>query len=53
LFDRRDYDELVRGAHAVPGTTHETPKVAVSRAGFTPGLPLDQVWTPEELLAVW
>ncbi|MEU9884807.1 DUF234 domain-containing protein [Sphaerisporangium sp. NPDC051011] len=49
-FDRRDYDELARGAGFVPGTTSDTPLVAVSRAGFEPGLPLSAAWTPEDLL---
>ncbi|GAA2910534.1 hypothetical protein GCM10010517_77000 [Streptosporangium fragile] len=52
-FDRHDYDELVRGSVAVPGATADTPKVAVSRAGFEPGLPLAARWTPEDLLAAW
>ncbi|MBG0825068.1 ATP-binding protein [Planomonospora sp. ID91781] len=52
-FDRRDHDELVRGSAAVPGATADTPKVAVSRAGFEPGLPLAAGWTPEDLLAAW
>ncbi|WP_207755685.1 DUF234 domain-containing protein [Nonomuraea cypriaca] len=52
-FDRHDYDELVRGATFVPGTTAATPTVAVSRAGAAPGLPLDQLWGPDDLLAAW
>lgn len=53
LFDRHDYDELVRGGDFVPGSGPETPRVAVSRAGFEPGLPLALRWTPEDLLAAW
>ncbi|MGI5285362.1 ATP-binding protein [Nonomuraea polychroma] len=52
-FDRHDYDELTRNAHFVPGTAVDTPLIAVSRAGAAAGLPLDQVWGPEDLLAVW
>ncbi|MGC5010825.1 ATP-binding protein [Streptosporangium sp. DT93] len=52
-FDRRDYDDLVQGSAAVPGVTVDTPKVAVSRAGFESGLPLAAAWTPEDLLAAW
>ncbi|GAA3542720.1 ATP-binding protein [Nonomuraea rosea] len=52
-FDRHDYDALTRGAAHVPGVTGDTPKVAVSRAGTEPGLPLDQVWRPQDLLDVW
>ncbi|MEU8380572.1 ATP-binding protein [Streptosporangium sp. NPDC048865] len=52
-FDRHDYDALVQGSAAVPGVTTDTPKVAVSRAGFEPGLPLAAAWTPEDLLAAW
>ncbi len=52
-FDRHDYDALAHGATFVPGTTLTTPKVAVSRAGVEPDLPLDAVWKPEDLLAAW
>lgn len=52
-FDRHDYDELVRGAPSVPGVAHDTPKVAVSRAGVEPGLPLTAAWGPDDLLAAW
>ncbi|MEV5407475.1 ATP-binding protein [Thermopolyspora sp. NPDC052614] len=52
-FDRHDYDALARDATFVPGTTPTTPKVAVSRAGVEPALPLDAIWTPEDLLAAW
>ncbi|MEU0480061.1 ATP-binding protein [Streptosporangium sp. NPDC006013] len=52
-FDRHDYDALVQGSAAVPGVTTETPKVAVSRSGYEPGLPLAAAWTPEDLLAAW
>lgn len=53
LFDQRDHEELVRGAAFVPGVSIDTPTIAVSKAGFEPGLPLDQSWGPEELLAAW
>jgi hypothetical protein len=49
-FDRHDYDELVRGAAFVPGTTPATPKIAISRAGFEAGLGLDEAWSAEDLL---
>ncbi|GII78464.1 ArsR family transcriptional regulator [Sphaerisporangium rufum] len=49
-FDRHDYDELVRGAAAVPGWVPDTPVVAVSRAGVEAGLPLAASWGPAELL---
>lgn len=52
-LDRHDYDELVRGAGAVPGAGPDTPKIAVSRAGYTADLPLDMRWGPEDLLAAW
>ncbi|WP_030911847.1 ATP-binding protein [Streptosporangium amethystogenes] len=52
-FDRHDYDALVQGSAAVPGVTAQTPKVAVSRSGYEPGLPLATAWTPEDLLAAW
>ncbi|HUR03196.1 MAG TPA: DUF234 domain-containing protein [Nonomuraea sp.] len=52
-FDQRDHEELVRGAAFVPGVSIDTPAIAVSRAGFEAGLPLDQSWGPEELLAAW
>ncbi|SDJ98520.1 ATP-binding protein [Nonomuraea jiangxiensis] len=52
-FDRHDYDELARGAAFVPGTSAATPRIAVSRAGVEPGLPLEQLWGPEDLLAAW
>ncbi|MEO3890609.1 DUF234 domain-containing protein [Nonomuraea sp. B5E05] len=52
-FDRHDYDELARGATFVPGVTADTPKVAVSKAGTAPGLALDQVWGPDDLVEVW
>lgn len=49
-FDRHDYDELVRGAALVPGTTLDTPRIAVSRAGAERGLPLAGLWRPEDLV---
>ncbi|MEO3873256.1 hypothetical protein ABGB18_30960 [Nonomuraea sp. B12E4] len=38
---------------SVPGTTATTRRIAVSRAGAEPGLPLRQLWRPEDLLAAW
>ncbi|PZG21774.1 ATP-binding protein [Nonomuraea aridisoli] len=52
-FDRHDYDQLVRAAAVVPGTSDDTPRIAVTRAGAAPDLPLDQVWRPDDLLAAW
>ncbi|SEU33360.1 ATP-binding protein [Nonomuraea wenchangensis] len=52
-FDRHDHEELVRSKPFVPGTGDRTPLVAVSRAGAEPGLPLDRVWSPEDLVAAW
>ncbi|MEV0613350.1 DUF234 domain-containing protein [Nonomuraea sp. NPDC050404] len=49
-FDRHDYDELVRGSAFVPGAGTGTPRIAVSRAGAEPGLPLDGLWGPEDLI---
>ncbi|MGN9786316.1 ATP-binding protein [Nonomuraea sp. ZG12] len=51
-FDRHDHDTLVREGGFVPGVTAATPRIAVSRAGFEPGLPVQQ-WGPEDLLAAW
>ncbi|MEU7000253.1 DUF234 domain-containing protein [Nonomuraea sp. NPDC046570] len=53
LFDRHDYDQLVKDGSFVPGATPETPRIAISRAGFESGVPVDQCWGPEELLGVW
>ncbi|GAA2839617.1 hypothetical protein [Nonomuraea rubra] len=52
-FDRHDYDELVRDAPFVPGAALDTPKIAASRAGAEPGLSLDGLWRPEDLIAAW
>ncbi|MFI7615742.1 hypothetical protein ACIBP6_31425 [Nonomuraea terrae] len=52
-FDRHDYDELTHAAAVVPGAGDDTPRVAVSRVGAAPGLPLDRAWRPDDLLAVW
>ncbi|WP_327288973.1 ATP-binding protein [Streptomyces sp. NBC_01198] len=52
-FDRHDYDALVRDMLAVPGTTVDTPMVAVSRCGVADGLPLAAHWGPEELVRAW
>ncbi|MGH3680921.1 MAG: ATP-binding protein [Natronosporangium sp.] len=52
-FDQRDLDQLVRSRPAVPGTDEATPLVAVSRAGFAPGLPLARAWEPVDLIRAW
>ncbi|GGM27031.1 MULTISPECIES: ATP-binding protein [Micromonospora] len=52
-FDRHDYDALVRDVLAVTGATPDTPLVAVSRAGVTPGLPLAAHWGPDDLVDAW
>lgn len=52
-FGRRDYDTLLRDMAAVPGTTPDTPLVAVSRCGVEEGLPLAASWGPEDLVRAW
>ncbi|OEU86107.1 ATPase [Streptomyces abyssalis] len=52
-FARREYDALVRDVAAVPGTSEDTPLVAVSRCGVEEGLPLAVSWGPEELVRAW
>ncbi|MCH6163127.1 ATP-binding protein [Streptomyces marispadix] len=52
-FGRREYEALVRDAAAVPGTTEDTPLVAVSRCGVEDGLPLAASWGPEDLVRAW
>ncbi|MEU9878279.1 ATP-binding protein [Streptomyces phaeochromogenes] len=52
-FGRHDYDALVRDMLAVPGTTSDTPLVAVSRCGVSDGLPLAAHWGPEDLVRAW
>ncbi|HEX6073707.1 MAG TPA: ATP-binding protein [Micromonosporaceae bacterium] len=53
-FDRRDHAALVRDSARVPGVAPgETGLVAVSRSGVEPGLPLDLVWGPDDVLAAW
>ncbi|MDQ1026384.1 hypothetical protein QF035_003966 [Streptomyces umbrinus] len=52
-FGRHDYDALVRDMLAVPGTTTDTPLVAVSRCGVSDGLPLTTHWGPEDLVRAW
>lgn len=52
-FDHRDHADLARTLMAVPGTTPDTPLIAVSRNGAVPHLPLAAVWTPEDLLSAW
>ncbi|PGH48824.1 DUF234 domain-containing protein [Streptomyces sp. Ru87] len=52
-FGRREYDALVRDMLAVPGTSPDTPLVAVSRSGVTDGLPLAAHWGPDDLVRAW
>ncbi|MFI8972855.1 hypothetical protein ACIGO9_08200 [Nocardia asteroides] len=52
-FDRHDYDALARTVLAVPGTTPDTPLVAVSRSGLTSDAPVTAWWGPEDLVAAW
>jgi hypothetical protein len=52
-FGRRDYETLLRDMAAVPGTTPDTPLVAVSRCGVEEGLPLAASWGPEDLVRAW
>jgi hypothetical protein len=51
-FDNRDAAQLVRDAAYVPGA-QDAPLVAVARRGFEPGLPLAQMWGPEDLVDAW
>jgi AAA+ ATPase superfamily predicted ATPase len=52
-FGRHEYESLIRGMLAVPGTDSDTPLVAVSRHGVTDGLPLAAHWGPDDLLHAW
>ncbi|WP_040776444.1 ATP-binding protein [Nocardia pneumoniae] len=52
-FDRHDFDNLARSLLAVPGTSHDTPLVAVSRSGVAENLPLALHWGPEDLVRAW
>jgi hypothetical protein len=52
-FGRTEHDQLVRDRPAVPGTDETTPLVAVSRAGFAAGLPLELQWGPADLVRAW
>jgi hypothetical protein len=52
-FTRHDYDQLARDVTAVPGTTPDTPLVAVSRTGFAGNLPLAATWGPQDLIRAW
>jgi len=51
-FDANDVAGLTRDAASVPGA-QGAPLVAVSRTGFTPGLPLAKAWGPEDLVNAW
>jgi AAA+ ATPase superfamily predicted ATPase len=52
-FSTRDYDSLVLDMLAVPGATRDTPRVAVSRCGFSAELPFAATWGPEDLVQAW
>ncbi len=52
-FGHHEYVALARDALTVPGTTPDTPLVAVSRSGFTDDLPPLARWGPEDLLKAW
>jgi hypothetical protein len=52
-FGTREYNQLARDAVEVPGATHDTPLVGVSRAGFTDNVSLAAAWGPEDLLRAW
>ncbi|WP_405180353.1 DUF234 domain-containing protein [Nocardia sp. NBC_01377] len=52
-FDRHDYDALIRGLLAIPGTAIDTPLVAVSRSGVADNVPLATHWGPEDLVRAW
>ncbi|MFE6924676.1 ATP-binding protein [Nocardia sp. NPDC057663] len=52
-FDHHDYDALTRAVLAIPGTTPDTPLVAVSRSGITDNAPVANWWGPDELVAAW
>lgn len=49
----REYNQLARDAIEVPGVTHDTPLVAVSRSGFADNVSLAARWDPEDLLRAW
>jgi hypothetical protein len=54
LFDRKDYDALVRDLPYVPGATPATPVVAVTRLGtVADDLPLAAHWGADDLVAAW
>jgi len=52
-FDMHDVGELSRARGIVPGTSADTPLVAVSRSGFEDDLPLASQWTAEDLVDAW
>jgi len=52
-FDASDFAELTRAALMVPGVDAQTPLVAVSRSGVTPGLPVAASWNPDGLVNAW
>ncbi len=52
-FGTREYNQLARDAIEVPGVTHDTPLVAVSRSGFADNVSLAATWAPEDLLRAW
>ncbi|MGH3265502.1 MAG: DUF234 domain-containing protein, partial [Trebonia sp.] len=53
LFGTREYNQLARDAIEVPGVTHDTSLVAVSRTGFADNVSPAAAWGPEDLLRAW
>lgn len=52
-FGTREYNQLARDAIEVPGVTHDTPLIAVSRSGFADNVSPAATWDPEDLLRAW
>ncbi|MBO0806446.1 MAG: ATP-binding protein [Nocardiopsaceae bacterium] len=52
-FGTSEYNRLARDAIEVPGATHDTPLVAVSRSGFAGNVSPAAAWGPEDLLRAW
>lgn len=51
-FDRHDLDRLAQARHDISGAA-AAGLMAVCPAGAVPGLPVDRVLAPEDLLAAW